>query len=258
MSMRETLTTKKTILIIAVIGLVAVAALLIYGIMVTPARQPYRDALAQYENTNNALSRTSISLNSSTANNEEFQKGVDAVKAALTSLEKENAALAKATVLTDGEGKTLYVAYDEDIKEYVAYNSDVLISMQKVRPVFHKCSATMNEVVANAEGASVMRACAVDMQKATDVPDADYKQLAEAFYVSYDQLATTFEKMAAISDTNSTEYKALTEQRDEAVESFTTASNAFSKNVQQTRKEIMNTRSATDLKNYLSDHSRIF
>ena len=256
--MRETLSTKKTLIITAAIGIALVGALLVYGIMVTPARQPYRDALTQYENTNNALSRTSVSVNSSTANDEEFTKNIQAVQATLVSLGKENEALAKEAVLTTGEGRKLYDAYSKDLQKYITYNSDVLTSMQKVRPVFHKCSGAMDSVSANAEGGVVMKTCAADMQAAIDVPDADYKQLAKSFQENYAQLASIFEQMNAVTDQSSAEYQSLTQQRDAVVENFSEASSAFSKSVQQHRKEILSTRSAHDLKHYLEEKSRIF
>lgn len=256
--MRETLSSKKTLVIIVAIGLAIVTGLLIYGILVTPARQPYRDALVQYTNTNTALSRTNVSINSSTASDEEFEKSIDTAKASLESLETENEALAKQAVLTEGEGKALYVAYDKDLKTYVTYTSDVLESMRKVRPVLHDCSAQMGTVTASAEGASVMRTCANKMQAASDVPDADYKQLAVAFQKHYSDLAATFEQMAATANTSSAEYQSLSSQRDEIVENFSEASTEFSKNVQQHRKEILSTRTANDLKVYLEEKSRIF
>lgn len=256
--MRETLSSKKPLIIVITIGLVVITALLIYGILVTPARQPYRDALAQYNNTNAALSRTNVSLNAGGASDEEFEKGLEAVKASFVSLDTENKALSKTTVLTDGEGKALYVKYDKDLKAYATYNTNVLESMKKVRPVLHSCSAAMDEVTVDAQGAGVIRACADKMQAATDVPDEDYKKLAEDFQKSYAELATILEQMASISDKNSAEYQQLSEQRSEIVNNFSEASTAFSKSVQAKRKAILSTSSANDLKVYLEEKSRVF
>ena len=255
--MRETLATKKYLIIIAAVGLALIGALLVYGIMVTPARQPYRDALTQYENTNNALSRTSVSVNSGTASDEEFAKNIEAVQKTLVSLETENDALAKEAVLKDGEGKRLYDAYNEDIKAYVAYNRDVLTSMAKVRPVLYKCTAESSETV-SAEDAKTMQDCADAMNAAKDVPDADYKEYAEAVAKNYAARAALFAQMAAATDRQSDAYGELVTQYSQTIESFSEASTAFAKNVQQTRKQILNTSSARDLKAYLEDESRIF
>lgn len=256
--MRELLETKKTLVIVIAVGLITIAALLVYGILVTPARQPYRDALTQYTHVNTALSRTNAAINASTASDEEFTKSIAALEAAFESLKTENKALAAEPVLTEGEGKPLYEAYDKDLQAYITYNTNVIESMRKVRPVFRACSADMNNVTADAGGAKVMRDCATSMQKVTNVPDGDYKKLAQDFQAAYARLAILFERMMSLVDTNSAAYKALSEQRTEAVEQFSEASAAFSKSVQQHRKEILSTNSANTLKTYLEDSSRIF
>ena len=65
----------KQILFIASVGAIVIAAMvMIYAILVTPSRQPYRDALAQYQNVYNAnlaVMTRGTSLNASTATNEQ-------------------------------------------------------------------------------------------------------------------------------------------------------------------------------------------
>jgi hypothetical protein len=255
--MRESFFTKKPVVISLVVGLIVITCLLIYGILVTPARQPYRDALTQLNNVDAALGQTNVSLNSSKATDEEFAKNVDAVRAAFTSLQKENTALGKEAVLTNGEGKTLYVAYNKDLQKYTVYNTAVLTSLVKVRPVLQDCSAKMGKVSANTEGATVMAVCATNMQNASDVPDADYRQLAEAFQTNYADLAATFNSLAN-TPANSPEWQQLAAKRDKIIQNLSDISTTFSNNVQQHRNEILMTSSATDLKSYLEDKSRIF
>jgi len=259
--MRETLSTKKPFVITAAIGLVVIAALLVYGILVTPARQPYRDALAQYKNVDTALARTSVSLNTTTASDDEFAKNIDAVKSAFTSLKKENEALSKKEVLTNGEGKGLYDAYDKKLQAYMTYNANVIASIQKVRPVLHACSVDMGAVKADAEGATLMHTCAAKMQAATDVPDADYKQMTEGFAKSYAELATILDEMAALPDPKGADkarYDELNQTRTQVVSDFSQISNTFSKNVQETRQQILTTNTAKALQDYLTNKSRIF
>ncbi len=249
---------KKSLVIILAVALAVICGLLVYGILVTPARQPYRDAQAQFKHVDSSLARTNISLNASEASEEEFAKSVEAVRAAVASLEKENEALGKQQVLTEGEGKTLYDAYDKDLEKFAAYNMNTLDSMQKIQPVLRKCSAEMQSAKADAQGAAVVRACATEMQAASDVPDADYKQLAESFAENYTALAGILEQMAAISDTKSAEYATLGEQRDAVLENFSTASSTFTKNVQQHRSAVLATNSAKALHDYLEAKSRVF
>lgn len=259
--MPEIFSTKKPLVIIIAAALVIIGALLVYGIMVTPARQPYRDALAQAQNVDKALARTNIAFNTSTATDEEFQKSVDAAQSAFSSLNKENAALGKMTVLTDGEGKTLYDAYNQKLLNYALYSSDVLQSMTKVRPVLVKCSSTMNTATQNSEGAVVLRVCATEMRAASDVPDSDYKLLAETFAENYEVLANTFEQLAALPDpqgADAARYAELEAARDQVMKNFETAGATFSSDVQQHRKEILATDTAKKLNDYLTNKSRIF
>ena len=259
--MRETFSTKKPLVIIIAVALLIIGALLVYGIIVTPARQPYRDALTQYQNVDKALARTNIAFNTSKATDEEFKKSIEAAQTAFASLNTENIALGKSAVLQDGEGKMLYAAYHEKLLAYAGYSNDVLESMVKVRPVLVKCSSTMNTATQNAEGAAVLRICASEMRAASDVPDADYKSLAQTFAQSWDTLAIAFEKMAALADpqgADAARYAELEGERDQAVKSFETAGTTFSTNVQQHRKAILATDVAKKLNDYLTNKSRVF
>lgn len=256
--MRESLSSKKTLIVIIAAALAIVCGLLVYGILVTPARQPYRDAQAQFQNVDNALARTNISLNASEATDEEFAQGITAVRAAFVSLEKENEALGAQSVLEEGEGKALYDAYNEDLKNFITYNTNVIDSMEKIQPVLRKCSTEMQTVKADAEGAAVVRACAVEMQAVSGVPDEDYEQLATTFAAKYDELATVLGKMAPVADTSSAEYSALSTQREAVLEDFSIASSTFTKNVQQHRTAVLATDSAKALHDYLEVKSRVF
>lgn len=259
--MREFLSDKRTFVGAGVVAVVLIGILLIYGILVTPARQPYRDALAQYNNVNNALSGTNIGLNTSTADDEQFDQNVAAVQAAFASLEKENEALAKQEVLTTGEGKELYDAYSERIVAYIDYNKDVITSIQTVRPILQECSGAMDSVTENNEGGKILRECAKKTESVSDIPDADYKQLIESFHENYAALATIFEQLDELSDPDGADAarKAeLEEERDQVMKNFETAGATFSSDIQVHRKQLLTTDTAAELKSYLSDKSKIF
>lgn len=259
--MSTILSEKKPLLIAAVVALGIIGALLVYGILITPARQPYRDALAQYENTNIALDRTNISLNTSTASDDDFAKSVSSVKTALASLEKENEALARQGVLKDGEGKALYEKYDERIKQYITYNTDVLASIEKFRAPLRDCSTVMTDVIESAEGATATRDCAAKMAGIGELPDADYAELATRFEESYTALADVFDQMNALADpegADAARQAELEKRHTEILEGFKQASTDFSTNVRDHRGEILSTDAAQKLKNYLQDKSRVF
>lgn len=242
-------------------GLLIIGGLLIYGILVTPQRQPYRDALAQYENANRALSATSVSVNASTASDEDFNKGIEAVEAALNSLQIEVDALGEEEVLTTGEGKELFDAYNERITLYIAYNNDVVESMKVLRPILLECSELMDGIESDSAGATAMQTCADEMDKAETVPDADYQVLAEAFGENYQQLADTFKEKQAIIDAgqkDSDRYRELVAEQSTILEDFNNDGTNFATDVKNTRETLLATDSARLLLEYLKDESRVF
>ena len=259
--MRETLLEKKPVVIAIAIAAVIIGALLFYGILVTPERQPYRDAQAQFKNVTRALSSTNVSLNTGTASDEEFNKSVDVLKKAFASLTTEKKALAEQEVLKTGEGKTLYDAYNKKLDTYIAYNNDVLVSIQKLRPVLLECSNTMNTVSENAAGAKVLRSCAEKMGAVADIPDVDYQELAVSFQSDYNELADIFEQIDALQDpkgADSAKLAELTEARTKTTDKFSTTSDTFSSNVQIHRNQILTTNAEKALHDYLENKSRIF
>lgn len=259
--MSETLRLKKPLVYTIAAGLAVITGFLIYSVMVAPARQPYRDALAQYKNVDRALAQTNIALNTGTANDQEFQKSIDASKKSFTSLAAEDAALAKKGVLKDGEGRALYEPYHQKLVEYTTYSNNVITSMVKIRPVLVKCSTAMNTATQNTEGAAVLKACSDEMKAASDVPDADYKQLAESFSAIYGTLGSSFEQIAGLQDPKGADAVRLGEleaERDQAMKDFEQAGKTFSANVQEQRRSILATDVAKKLLDYLSAKSRVF
>jgi len=256
--------TKNMLVIMGILSAIIIGALLIYGILVTPTRQPYRDALAQYENVGRAnatLTAAGASLNASKASGEEFEKNIQTAQKALVSLEKENEALAKKDVLKEGEGKAKYDAYNAKLQEYITYNENILASMLIVRPVLFECNKGMTDITDGPESIVAIRSCSAELAKLEGITDADYKVLVISFQDDYDNLADILEQMAAekaANGENSAQYKAFASQRDEALEQLSTTSSEFSKSVQQHRNQILTTDTEKVLGDYLKDNSRIF
>lgn len=256
--------TKNILVIAGVAGAIIIGMLLIYGVLVTPSRQPYRDALAQFENVGRANSRltaTGGSLNASKATGEDFKKGIEASQAALKSLKAENEALGKKVVLKEGEGKVLFDAYDKKLQEYMMYNENILSSMLKVRPVLFECNNDMTDITVSAESIAALRGCAHNLGSLNDVADADYRTLVTSFQQQYDELANVLEQMAALPDpegTNKTQNSTLAGQRDELIEQLSATSTQFSKDLQKSRNQILTTTTEKKLSDYLKAKSRIF
>lgn len=256
--------TKSILAIAGIIGAILIGALLVYGILVTPARQPYRDALTQYQNVGRAnaiLTAAGASLNASKATGEEFEKNIQTAQTALKSLRTENEALGKKDVLKDGEGKAKYEAYNEKLQEYMTYNENVLTSMLKVRPVLYTCSQDMTDITASAASITAIRDCSTNLGELKDVADTDYRKLIVAFQADYDTLATILEQIAALKDpsgADKAQNTALLSQRDDAITQLSDTSSQFSKDVQQSRNQILTTDTEKKLGDYLKEKSRVF
>lgn len=255
---------KKMLIILGLIGAIIIGALLVYGVLVSPARQPYRDALTQYQNVvraNATLTAAGGSLNASDATGEDFEKSIKVAQAALKSLKTENEALAKQTALKAGEGKEKYDDYNAKLQTYMVYNENVLASMLKVRPVLFECSQDMTDITQGAESIASVRACSNNLSKLDGIADSDYKLLVTSFQSDYTALADILDQIIALKDpsgADKAQNSVLEGQRTEALTQLSNTSTAFSKNVQERRNQILITDTEKKLKDYLENESRIF
>jgi len=255
---------KNVLIIVGIIGAILIGALLIYGILVTPARQPYRDALAQYENvgkTNLLFTTVGANLNASGATDEEFEKAIETAEKTLTSLQTENEALSKKEVLQAGEGKELYDAFNDKLQEYITYNEDLLASMLKVRPVLFACNQDMDSITESAASIAAIRLCAAQLAALEDIPNSDYAALVTSLEEEYLSLATILEQDAALTDpqgADAARHEELQNDRDQALETLTTITSDFSKDLQQHRTVVITIDASQPLEEYLSSRSRLF
>lgn len=256
--------TKQILFVTGIVILILALAFMIYAILVTPSKQPYRDALAEYKNVYNAnvaVMATGSSLNASTATDEQFAKSTKAVTNALTALKKENEVLGKEAVLQSGEGKAYYDAFTKKLTTYIAYNTNLIISMQKVRPVVFACSQSMANVTENAAGVAVMQGCSDNFKNLTNVPDKDYQQLLETSQGIYADFAANLQAKAALPDptgADAAQAKVYTQQQTQILSDLSAASKTFSSSLQQHRQDVDITDAAMALDHYLSVKSNIF
>ncbi len=252
------------LVIVAIIGAILIGALLIYGILVTPARQPYRDALTQYENVNranDAVNAAAASLNASTATDEQFKKNVEAAQTALASLKTENDALAKQEALKDGEGKEAYKVFDAKLKEYIAYNQNVLDSMLKVRPVLFECNQKGTNISEDEASVSGIRTCAANLGSIENVTNSDYKNLATDLKEGYGSVANILAQIVALPDPEGADkarHDELVNELSQATDELSVSSTEFTKSIQQHRNQVLPVNASKPLESYLNDKSRIF
>ena len=261
---------RKNKVIAGTVTLVALAlfSLLFYSIAIAPSKQPYRDARAQYENVYNAnvnLIKLGGSINASGATDDAFTKSTEALKAALKVLAAENEALARYDVLKSGEGGAAYEAFSKKLGEYMAFNNDMVISMQKVRPVIFACSAKMSLVdndSSNTRGAEEMRSCALGLSALTDIPNEQYGVYASDAAAQYEAVAQNFEKRLSLETIEFAEgvdpKKALDNERDDIVEQLSMIGAVFAKDLNTAKAKVDITNASMTLDDYLSKKSGLF
>lgn len=255
---------KNILVIVGSLGAIIIGALLIYGMLVTPARQPYRDALGQYENVaraNGALTAAGASLNANNATDEEFEKNVKKAQTALASVKTENESLGKQSVLMSGDGRDLYDTFNKKLQSYMAYNDRVLTSMLKVRPVLYECNQKMTGLTESVESVATLRDCAQKFGAVKAVADSDYGFLAASFDQGYTRLASVLEQITMLRDPKGADkahYDMLVSQRTEAVSNLSDISSDFTDSVKEHRNAVAVTDASDKLEEYLEMKSRIF
>lgn len=242
-------------------------ALLIYSVLVTPEKQPYRDALSQYKNVYNAnvtFTNAGAALNGTASPTDaQLKENETTIDAAKVRLQTANDDLGKATVLQDGEGKELYETFSKKLKEYIAHNENILSARQTVRPVLasDECSQAMTTTEEYSTKVVVMRGCTASLAQLKDIADKDYKALVDAYVENYTKLTNTFEKIAGLADPKGADkvrHQELVDQHAAILKDVEEVNKTFASNLQKHKAEVDITESAMALDTYLSDKSNIF
>lgn len=255
---------KKIIPIVAVAIVLLIAAFVVYVFAVTPSKQPYRDALTQYRNVYNAniaVINTGKALNANSATIQQFETNIKNSQTSLTNLKNENDALGKQAVLQSGKGAELYAAFSAKLQDYIAYNTNILASIEKVRPAIYSCTQDMTNITESQASVDAIHACITTLQQVDNVPDADYKALVSNFMSDYTKLADVTVSIIALPDpkgADSAQYQALTNQRTDILDDLNSVSTTFSKNLQAHQQEVDITASAKALDDYLNHKASIF
>lgn len=265
---RPGLSSRAKQLLIGIAGVFALllGALLIYSVLVTPERQPYRDALSQYRqvyDANVAFTNAAISVNTAGATEDQTNKALEAIESTKTALVSANKALGTQPVLTDGDGKKLYDEFTAKLNEYVTYNESVLESRQKVRPVLGSgdCTDALSSSSAYASKAKTMKACAKAMADLKDISDADYKALVNAYNKQFSKLVAIFESSAALENPDGADkarQQELIDEHSAVLDDIEAANTAFTSAIQASKAKVDITATAQALDAYLTKKSSVF
>lgn len=257
---------KQILIGIAGVGALLLGALLIYSVLVTPERQPYRDALAQYKqvySANVSFMGAATALNGTTGTEEQSKAATEATEKAIEALTASNEALGKQGVLLEGEGKELYEAFSKKLTEYISYNRTVLESRQKVRPVLtsDECSTALASTSDYASKVAPMKSCAASMKALENITDADYKNLVDSYNTQFIKLLAVYEQIAALPDPNGadkTRQNELVKQHETILNDITEANTAFASDLQKSKAKVDITETAQKLDAYLTEKSSVF
>ncbi len=246
----------------AVLGLVTI--FMVYAAFVSPSKQPYRDAAAKYQavyNANVAFTEAGTALGTSTATDQQFKQNIEATKTKLEALEAAATALGKQAVVQEGEGKVLYQAFMTQLERYTKYNTDILASISKLRPVLYECNNKSARLSEDKASAIALRACVKGLKAVGSVPDADYQAMLDSFITHYTDLATNIAIAAALKHPEGADAQrqaTLEDERGSSINSLNTASRTLSQDLQTHRAEVDITETAKALDEYLSKKASVF
>ncbi len=258
--------TKQILVGIAGVFALLLSALLIYSVLVTPERQPYRDALAQYEQVyeaNVAFTNAAIALNGTAGNEEQAKANTEAIQQAKAALQAQTEALGKQPVLAEGEGKALYDAFVKKVEAYIAYSETTLESRQLVRPVLasNDCSQALASQDSYADKVDTVKGCAEKFAALEGVSDTDYRVLVESYAEKTAKLVTIFQSIADLKEPNgadSARHEELLGDHDEVLAEIEEVNKTFASDVQRNKSSVDITASAQAIDEYLTRKSSVF
>lgn len=239
-------------------------ALAVYAAAVSPSKAPYREALAKFQNVydaNVAFTNAGAATGATTATDEQFTENIAVTRTALETLQTEVTALGKKEMMQQGDGKTLYDTFAAKFQAYKEYNTRILTTIEKVRPVLFKCNQESANLTEDEAGAAALRTCVEGLKAVGTVPDADYQTMLDSFMKSYAELADNITAAAALRDPDDADKQqasTLKDERDAIISSLTSASRTLSKDLQTHRAEVDITESAKALSDYLNKKASIF
>ncbi len=247
-NMNEAMTPKRILTYVLFVLVLIAGAVMIYGVIMYPTKQPYRDAKAAYQtvyNDNVAFTQSGMAINASTATEAAFKTSLATTRTALETLKTDTKKLGEQGVLKDGEGKAKYEAFSKSLEGYATYNTAILTSIEVLRPALLECTNAMASTSGSERAVAALRDCSSKLQSLAaenKVPSADYRAMAVSFAGIYNNLAD------ATSDS----------VREDLVSELSLASNTFAKDLSASRAAVDITPSAKALDDYLGSKTRLF
>ena len=159
----------KIVLIAAIVGgavLLAIIGVVAYFMLTSVSKQDYQEATRQYNKVSVASAGltsdvASVSYSISGDDDAEFNEAVKEAEDSIAEIKTENEALSKMKAVRVGDGAKLYGTFNDKVKNYLAYATDLIDSVKNLRPAMATC-AKVSDATDTASRVAALRAVQVN------------------------------------------------------------------------------------------------
>lgn len=257
---------KKLALILGSIGgviLLALIGAILYFTLGSVTKEDYRDAARQFNNVQIAGTAfySDVSSLSYSLRDDDDTAFNDDLKAAQESIDKvrsENESLSKLKAVRVGEGAKLYKTFNDKLDQYLTNGGELIESVKQLRPAMLTCAKISSATDADAR-VTALKTCSTALGQVGELPNEQFKTYAAALKDNYAAYATTYEKIAALTNPYGAQYeqyKTLRDQMYDTQDKISAASKTFTSDLDKRDKEVSVEDSSKALANYLNEQQR--
>ena len=255
---------KKTLLIASgVAGLLLLigAGIGIFYLLTHVSAEDYRRAdtrLTEMRRANTAMVNdvSSLSRSITSATSDTFDEKLNDARDSLDTLKSENEALAKEKAVRFGEGADLYKAFNDKAQTYAVYVDELISSVDKIRPAMEPCQKIGKSSVEVDDRASTVDACVTELEKAGELPNAEFNRYFGALkgkYATYGDLYQRYNKLTSPLGSQRAEYIEIRDKTSAVLAEIRTLRTDFIRDLNDRDKETSLKDVFDDLRGYLKE-----
>ncbi len=244
-------------MLLAIIGVVA------YFMLTSVSKQDYQEATRQYNKVSVASAGltsdvASVSYSISGDDDAEFNEAVKEAEDSIAEIKTENEALSKMKAVRVGDGAKLYGTFNDKVKNYLAYATDLIDSVKNLRPAMATC-AKVSDATDTASRVAALKGCSSELQGVTDIPNAEMKTFIGTIATAYGDYASIYEQISALSNPYGSQYeqyKALRDKMYDVQDKISEASSTLSDSLEKRDDEMSVKDSAKALGDFLTEKQK--